>query len=40
MRDKKVRLIIAGFEINTWDMASIYSAIDTPADAWSFSLFD
>ena len=40
MRDKKVRLIIAGFEINTWDMASIDSAIDTPADAWSFSLFD
>ena len=40
MPDKKVRLLIAGFEINTWDMASIDSAIDTPADAWSFSLFD
>jgi prophage tail gpP-like protein len=40
MPDKKVRLLIAGFEINTWDMASIDSAIDIPADAWSFSLFD
>lgn len=35
-----IRLIIGGFEINTWDDASIDSAIDTPAEQWSFSLFD
>ncbi|MEQ1412257.1 phage baseplate assembly protein [Acinetobacter indicus] len=40
MQDKPVRLIVAGYEINTWDMASIDSAIDTPADSWSFALFD
>ena len=40
MQDKAVRLIVAGFEINTWDVASIDSAIDTPADSWSFALFD
>lgn len=40
MPDKAVRLIVAGYEINTWDVASIDSAIDTPADSWSFALFD
>lgn len=42
MRDNQndaIRLIIAGFEIDSWDDASIDSAIDTPAEAWSFSLF-
>jgi len=38
--DRDVRLIVAGYEINAWDMASIDSAIDTPADTWSFALFD
>jgi prophage tail gpP-like protein len=40
MPDKAVRLIVAGYEINTWDVASIDSSIDTPADSWSFALFD
>ena len=38
--DRDVRLIVDDYEINAWDMASIDSAIDTPADAWSFALFD
>ncbi|WP_180175066.1 phage baseplate assembly protein [Acinetobacter sp. YH01022] len=38
-QNKAIRLIIGGFEINTWDDASIDSAIDTPAEQWSFSLF-
>ncbi|CAB1222481.1 phage baseplate assembly protein [Acinetobacter bouvetii] len=37
--DTAIRLIIGGFEINTWDDASIDSQIDTPAENWSFSLF-
>lgn len=40
MPDKAIRLIVAGYEINSWDVASIDSAIDTPADSWSFALFD
>lgn len=39
MHDKAVRLIVAGYEINTWDAAQIDSVIDTPADSWSFALF-
>lgn len=35
-----IRLVIAGFEINTWDKAEIDSANDTPSEGWSFSLFD
>lgn len=38
-QNKAIRLVIGGFEVNTWDNASIDSAIDTPADSWSFSLF-
>lgn len=35
-----VRLLIGGFQIDTWDAVTIESSIDTPADGWSFSLFD
>lgn len=35
----EIRLTIAGFEINTWDEASIDHALATPAGAWSLSLF-
>ena len=38
-QNNKIRLVIAGYEIDSWDNASIDSAIDTPAEAWSFSLF-
>lgn len=38
-QNKAIRLIIGGYEINTWDNASIDSVIDTPSEAWSFSLF-
>ena len=39
MQDKELRLIIGDVEIKTWDSASIDSAIDTPAESWSFALF-
>lgn len=39
MLDKEIRLVIGDVEIKSWDNASIDSAIDTPAESWSFSLF-
>ena len=39
MQDKEIRLIIGDVEIKTWDSISIDSAIDTPAESWSFALF-
>lgn len=38
-QNNAIRLVIAGYEINGWDNASIDSAIDTPSEDWSFSLF-
>ncbi|OTG68315.1 hypothetical protein B9T25_06435 [Acinetobacter sp. ANC 4470] len=38
-QNNAIRLVIAGYEINNWDNASVDSAIDTPSEGWSFSLF-
>jgi prophage tail gpP-like protein len=37
---KTIRLMIAGYEANTWDDVTIDSQIDVPADGWSMTLFD
>lgn len=37
---KEIRLVIGSFACSTWDDANIDSAIDTPADGWSLSLFN
>lgn len=35
----EIRLEIGGYSISTWDNISIDSQIDTPAENWSFTLF-
>lgn len=37
---KQIRLVVGGIECSTWDEASLDSAIDTPADGWSLTLWN
>ncbi|WP_448760902.1 phage baseplate assembly protein [Acinetobacter tandoii] len=37
---KEIRLVVNGLECSNWDEASIDSAIDTPADGWSLTLWN
>ena len=36
----EIRLVIAGLEATGWDQVEIDSQIDTPAENWSFTLFE
>ncbi len=36
----EIRLVIAGLEARGWDQVEIDSQIDTPAENWSFTLFE
>ncbi|HEP1386853.1 TPA: hypothetical protein QIT83_004012, partial [Acinetobacter baumannii] len=36
----EIRLVIAGLEAKGWDQVEIDSQIDTPAENWSFTLFE
>lgn len=36
----KIRLVIAGMEATGWDQIEIDSQIDTPAENWSFTVFE
>lgn len=38
-QDNEIRLEIGGYSISSWDEISIDSQIDTPAENWSFKLF-
>ncbi|MBK0062378.1 MULTISPECIES: phage baseplate assembly protein [unclassified Acinetobacter] len=39
-QNKEIRLVVNGIECTTWDEASLDSAIDTPADGWSLTLWN
>lgn len=36
----EIRLVIAGLEATGWDQVEIDNQIDTPAENWSFTLFE